>query len=178
VRRLLRAPLFAASAITALALGIGANTSVFSVVYAVLLKPLPYLQPDGLVQLSERNPARPSRQATLSAGTFVDWRARSRALESLAVYAPLFAIGETVWDIGDHAAIVKTAGVSPSLFTSCVCSRFSADRSAPKPRTRLRARLGSSSSAMDCGSERSAARPTSLDDASSSKGVFRGKSSA
>lgn len=117
VRWLRRAPLFAASAIAALSLGIGANTAVFSVVYAVLLKPLPYPQPDGLVQLSERNPSTPSQESVVSAGTFVDWRTRSRALESAAVYAPLFANGETVWNIGDRAVIVKTAGVSPSIFT-------------------------------------------------------------
>jgi predicted permease len=117
LRWLRRAPLFTASAIAALALGIGANTAVFSVVYAVLLKPLPYQQPDRLVQLSERNPSKSGQEPVVSAGTFVDWRTRSRALESVAVYAPLFANGETVWNIGDRAVIVKTAGVSPSIFS-------------------------------------------------------------
>ncbi|MGH9411045.1 MAG: ABC transporter permease [Vicinamibacterales bacterium] len=117
LRGLRRAPLFAASAIAALALGIGANTAVFSVVYAVLLKPLPYPQPNRLVQLSERNPSKPSEYAVVSAGTFVDWRTRSHALERVAVYAPNFGNGETVWNIGDRAMIVKTAAVSPSIFS-------------------------------------------------------------
>jgi predicted permease len=115
-RTLSSSPGLAISAIVALALGIGANTAVFSVVYAVLLKPLPYSEPERLVRLSERNPAQPGREAVVSAGTFVDWRTRSRALAGLAVYAPLFANGETVWNIGERAQIVKTAGVSSSLF--------------------------------------------------------------
>jgi putative ABC transport system permease protein len=57
LRALRRSPGFAASAILALARGIGANTAVFSVVYAVSLGPLPYPEPDRPVRLYERNPA-------------------------------------------------------------------------------------------------------------------------
>ena len=56
-RALARAPGFAVSAVLALALGIGANSAVFSVVYAVLLKPLPYPDPERLVRLYEVSPA-------------------------------------------------------------------------------------------------------------------------
>jgi putative ABC transport system permease protein len=100
VRTLLRSPGFALSAVVALALGIGANTAVFSVVYAVLLKPLPYQEPDRLVRLSERTPEGID-SAVVSAGTFVDWRARTRSLESLAVYTEP-AAGETLWSFGDR----------------------------------------------------------------------------
>lgn len=116
LRTLRRSPAFSLSAILALALGIGANTAVFSVVYAVLLKPLPYAEPERLVKLSERNPANGTQDGAVSAGTFVDWRTRSRSLAGLAIHAPFFN-GETVWTIGDRAQIVKTAGVSPDLFS-------------------------------------------------------------
>src|SRR5436190_23720067 len=85
LRTLRRSPGFALSAMLALALGIGANTAVFSVVYAVLLKPLPFEEPDRLVRLSEIDPSGVD-STRVSVGTFVDWRARSRRLEAVAVY--------------------------------------------------------------------------------------------
>ena len=71
LRTLRRSPGFALSAILALALGIGANTAVFSVVYAVLLKPLPYVEADRLVRLYEWNPAKGIERGSVSPGTFV-----------------------------------------------------------------------------------------------------------
>src|SRR3954447_18154177 len=115
-RALRRSPLFALSAILALALGVGANTAVFSVVYAVLLKPLPYEQPDRLVRLSEVNRADGVERGEVSAGTFVDWRARARTLEAIAVYGIPFD-GETLWTLGDHVMVVKAATVSPAIFS-------------------------------------------------------------
>jgi putative ABC transport system permease protein len=115
VRTLRRAPGFAVSAILALGLGIGANTAVFSVVYAVLLAPLPYDSPERLVRLYESNRSDGVERGEVSAGTFVDWRARTRTLETMAGYNTPFG-GETLWTLGDKVHVVKASAVSPALF--------------------------------------------------------------
>ena len=111
-RTLRRSPGFTVSVILALVLGIGANTAVFSIVYAVLLKPLPYAEPDRLVRLYERNPAHGIERGEVSPGTFVDWRTRSHTLESVAV----FTWNRALWAFGDRSDIVTFSAVSPALF--------------------------------------------------------------
>jgi putative ABC transport system permease protein len=85
-RTFVRQPAFALTAIVALALGIGANTAVFSVVYAVLLKPLPFAEPDRLIYLHDTYPAVPS--ASVSWPKFVALRDGNRTLSSMAALAP------------------------------------------------------------------------------------------
>ena len=75
---------FAAVAILTLALGIGANTAIFSAVNAVLLRPLPFKQPDRLVQLWETETEVP--QAPFAAPDFVDWRAQNQTFEDMTLY--------------------------------------------------------------------------------------------
>jgi putative ABC transport system permease protein len=75
---------FAAVAILTLALGIGANTAIFSAVNAVLLRPLPFTQPERLVQLWESESAVP--QAPFAAPDFVDWRAQNQTFDDMAIY--------------------------------------------------------------------------------------------
>ena len=67
-----------------LALGIGANTAIFSVVNAVLLRPLPYPESDRLVWLSERSPDFPTM--SVSYPNFIDWRAQQTVFEQIGVY--------------------------------------------------------------------------------------------
>jgi putative ABC transport system permease protein len=86
IRMLARRPAFTALAVVILALGIGANTAMFSVVYGVLLKPLPFKEPDRLVQLWETNPLRNWTHATASPANLLDWRERNRVFEGIAFY--------------------------------------------------------------------------------------------
>ena len=84
-RGLRRSPVFAAVAVLTLALGIGATTAIFSVVNGVLLKPLPYPDPDRIVRVRELAPEgfTLSRAAYL---TYTDWREGSRSFSELAAY--------------------------------------------------------------------------------------------
>jgi putative ABC transport system permease protein len=111
-RSLRRAPLFTLSAVLALALGIGANSAVFSVVYSVLLKPLPYPDPDRVVRVYETNHAHGIVRGDVSPGTFVDARGRTRTLEHLALYMPR----EWLLAFGDDYEEILGARVSPALF--------------------------------------------------------------
>ncbi|HVG38018.1 MAG TPA: ABC transporter permease [Pyrinomonadaceae bacterium] len=82
VRLWLKKPGFSLITILTLALGIGANTAIFSVVNAVLLRPLPYADPDRLVRLSEDSPQVP--QMSISYPNFLDWRAQNTVFSGLA----------------------------------------------------------------------------------------------
>src|SRR6516225_4668976 len=84
-----RAPGFAVTAIATLALAIGANTTIFSVVSAVLLRPLPFAHPERLVQLDEVQPRSalgPGFDGTVVYQDFEEWRAQSRYFEAMVTY--------------------------------------------------------------------------------------------
>ncbi|HKP88122.1 MAG TPA: ABC transporter permease [Blastocatellia bacterium] len=83
VRMLVKNPGFTIVAVIALALGIGANTAIFSVVNAVLLRPLPYKDPDRLVMLQEK--ARQLDVMSVSYPNFVDWRKQNQTFDDIAV---------------------------------------------------------------------------------------------
>ncbi len=84
LRMLGRQPAFTAIAVLTLALGIGANTAIFSVVNALLLRPLPYPQPEKLVRIRERTSVFDS--GSVSYPNFLDWRASQRAFTDLALF--------------------------------------------------------------------------------------------
>jgi predicted permease len=112
IRGLLRQPAFALTAILTLALGIGATTAIFSVVNAVVLRPLPYPEPDRIVGIMTRWTATGARGATVSAPDFEDWKGQSQSFAAMAYYVG----GETsvtVSGIADYAAVYR---VTPGFF--------------------------------------------------------------
>src|SRR5580765_5170052 len=115
-RQLLKQPGFTAVAVLTLALGIGANTAIFSIINGVLLKPLPYPEPDRLVTLWERDPQRGVEQERVSGPNYLDWRAQSTAFSDLAV-SPGWE-GSTEFNLVLRDSTVKVNGsyASASLF--------------------------------------------------------------
>ena len=82
VRMLLKGRVVTLIAILALMLGIGANTAIFSVINAVLLKPLPYPYPERLVRVYEKSPQ--FEQMSVSYPNFLDWQREAKAFERMA----------------------------------------------------------------------------------------------
>src|SRR5436309_15442067 len=126
LRQLRRNPGFTAVAVLTLALGLGANTAIFSVVNAVVLRPLPYPQSDRLVWIAE---VIPSLNAELAGGAdYLDWRDQNKTFERMTAYDPAASFNLTGRGTPArvHAAQVsanffQTLGVSPQLgrgFTS------------------------------------------------------------
>ena len=83
-RQLLKNPGFTAVAVLTLALGIGANTAIFSVVNGVLLKPLPFPESERLVRLSEAG--RDWSGGPISYPNFIDWKAHQTGFEHFGLY--------------------------------------------------------------------------------------------
>ena len=118
LRAMRRAPGFAAAAVLTLALGIGANTAVFSVVNGVLLKSLPYPEPERLVALTETS--KETRVMAVAYPDYLDWRAAQGVFENLAARMPAGGVltgdGEPERVTGRlvTASFFKTLGVSPA----------------------------------------------------------------
>jgi predicted permease len=113
LRQMAGAPAFALAAVATLALAIGANTAIFSVVYGVLLRPLPYRDADRLVRLFEEHPggAPLVRDAVLSNLTVEAW-SQPQSIERLAAYSGrAYSLA-----IGGEVQRVRGAAVSPAMF--------------------------------------------------------------
>jgi putative ABC transport system permease protein len=113
VRQLRNNPGFTAVAVLTLALGIGANTAIFSVVDATLLRPLPYPEPDRLVRIWESSVKYDSPRNVVNPFNFLDWRDHSQAFESMA------AVLTTMTNLSSHAQPIAVPGmqVSPEFFS-------------------------------------------------------------
>src|ERR687894_2079964 len=121
-RTLLKSPGFTLVAVLALALGIGANTAIFSVVKAVLLSPLPYPEPERLVWVRESNPGADIPDEPASAPNYNDWRTQARSFEGVAAFSNTAltltdAAGEPerLPAVAASANFFQVVGVAPAL---------------------------------------------------------------
>ena len=112
-RTLTRERLFTAAAVLMLALGIGANSAMFALVDAILLRPLPFPAPDRLVVLWEQTPASP--RSRVSPINLLDWKARSRTFDGMAAYVPNVA-GMVLASADGNAETVPRQWVSSGIF--------------------------------------------------------------
>jgi putative ABC transport system permease protein len=104
-----REPAFAAAAVITLALGIGANTALFAIVEAALLRPLPFERAEDLVVLRHRDVQTGLTKPDVALGDFMDLRARQRSLDSLAGFG-----GFQATFVGGHEAVrLQGASVTP-----------------------------------------------------------------
>ena len=112
LRSLLAARGFAGVAITTLALGIGVNTAVFSVVNAVLFRPLSFRDPDRIVMAWDSPPNTGARTGSVSYPDFLDWKEYNHVFEMMAAYAPQsFNLA-----VEDQSERIEALRVSPELF--------------------------------------------------------------
>lgn len=128
IRGLLKRPGLTTVAVITLALGIGANTAIFSVVNAVMLRPLPYRDPDRLVSLWERVPG--YGQWRVAPANFLDWKKQNTTFEDIAAFG---ASTRTLTGIGDPEQILGTrasegffqvVGVDPILGRSFIREEY------------------------------------------------------
>lgn len=122
VRTLRKSPTFVLVAVLCLALGIGANAAIFSVVDAVLLRPLPYAEPSQLVRLYETMPARGPWNGSVSWANYVEWVEQARSFSALAAYTDQSKNlsgteggAERLQAIASTANLFEVLGVQPRL---------------------------------------------------------------
>jgi predicted permease len=112
-RLLRKSPGFTVIAVLTLALGIGANSAIFSVVNAILLRPLPYPNPERLVRIWESSLKEDDPRNVVSPGNFIAWRDRSQSFEVMAAMSG----GDTNIDIDGRPLALPALTVSPEFFS-------------------------------------------------------------
>ena len=122
-RSFVRSPRFTLPAIVVVALGIGSTSAIFSVVNGVMLTPLPYRDPDRIVVVWESRPQRNQLRNVIGAANFVEWIARTRSLDHLAMVGPARSnvmIGRQPEEV---AGLQASSGMFPALGVSPVLGR-------------------------------------------------------
>src|SRR6185503_21391203 len=129
VRTLVHSPIFTAVTVLSLALGIGANTAIFSVVNGLLLRPLPYSEPEQIVDVWHTPPQQSFPgldRFSVSPANYIDWKGQSTTFEQMAVYSdmnfslstsndPLSLIGAPV--SSDFFSVLRTNAIQGRTFT-------------------------------------------------------------
>lgn len=131
LRQLRKNPGFTAVAVLTLAIGIGANTTIFTVAYEVLLKPLPLPQSERLVSIWESKPGGRFDKVPSSAQNYLDWKAQAKSFAALTAWqpSPVNVGAESKaperWNGASvHEDFFKVAGVNPMLGNSFSAEHF------------------------------------------------------
>ena len=133
LRMLTKSPGFAVVTILTLALAIGANTAIFSAVYAVLLKPLPFKDADRLAFIEKKNPPRGWDRNTISPAEILAWRDQSRAFEDMAAYTQRHCVLTGAAEAEEDPCEVISSNLFPILGVAPIRGRtFSADEDKPE----------------------------------------------
>src|SRR6266576_3218410 len=139
LRMLAKSPGFAAVTVLTLALAIGANTVIFSAVYAVLLKPLPFKNSDRLVFIEQKNSSRGWDRNPISPAEILAWRNQSGAFEGIAAYTQRHCVLTGGGEAEEDPCEVISSNLFPILGVAPIRGRtFSADEDKPEgPRVAL-----------------------------------------
>lgn len=113
IRALVKRPAFTGALVLILALGIGANTAMFSTINSILLRKLPFTDADRLVTVWQTNPQKGIDKATVSALTFGEWQTHNSVFEQMAIYA---VDSHVLTNVGEPERI-PSAQVSPNFFS-------------------------------------------------------------
>jgi putative ABC transport system permease protein len=118
LRSLAKSPGFTGVVVATLALGIGANTAIFTIVHGVLLRPLDYPKPDQLMYLTAESPAIGGARNALSAPEYIDFRQMNQSFAAVGAYStggPAYTTGEVNLTAGDQPLRVRSVSVDAHL---------------------------------------------------------------
>jgi len=132
-RMLLKSPVFTLVAVLSLAIGIGANTAIFSAVYAALLKPLPFKDPDRLVFIRKKNPPRGWIRNPVSPAEILAWRNESGVFEDISAFTSSSCVLTGAGDAEEDPCELASSNLFPLLRVRPERGRtFSSDEDKPE----------------------------------------------